>query len=332
MKKLRVAVIGLGRISERHLNAFKQDNLATLIAVCDIKKDRADKISKAYNAKCYYDYKEMLDSEELDAVQICLPHHLHVEASVYAIERGVNVLTEKPMAIDYESAKQAVDLAKKKGVLYGVILQNRYNAPTVFVKNALKSGKLGKIISVRSIATWFRDDEYYLSSDWNGTWEKEGGGVLINQALHTFDLANYMIDSEPILVEGNMSNRNHPSIEVEDTFEGLIKYANGVRHCFYYTNNYGCNEPVEIRLYCENGKATFSSNTATVIYNNGEAEEIKDDEEYALLDGKEYWGKQHFTQISEFYRACLGLEELQITGEEALKSHKIIFELYKKQK
>lgn len=328
-KKLKVAVIGLGRISGRHLNAYKTENLAEIVAVCDIKKDRADKIANEYNAKAYYNYEEMLDSEKLDAVHICLPHYLHVPASVYAIERGINVISEKPMSIDYESALKTVELAKSKGVLYGLILQNRYNGATKFVKNALDSGKLGKIISARSLVTWNRTDEYYSSSDWSGTWEKEGGGVLINQAIHTLDLANYMIDSEFDILSASMANRNHKNIEVEDVFEGLITYKNGVKHIFYFTNNYGCSEPIEVKLYCENGKVTFDYDKATIVYNDKSVEEFNEPQNFVEIDGKDYWGRQHFTQINQFYKACLKLEELEITGEEGLKTHKLVCELYK---
>lgn len=331
-KKLKVAVIGLGRISSIHLNAYKNDNYATLTAVCDIKKDRADRISKEHNAKAYYDYKEMLDNEKLDAIHICLPHYLHIPVAKYAIEKGVNVLSEKPMSIDYESAVETVKLANEKGVLYGVILQNRYNPSTKFVKKALESGKLGKIISARSILTWYRTDEYYSNSDWNGTWDKEGGGVLINQAIHTLDLANYMIDCEFESVSANMANRNHKNIEVEDVFEGLITYKNGVRHAFYYTNNYGCSEPIEVKLYCEKGKVTFNYEKATIVYNDGKIEELNEPKEFVCIGGKDYWGNQHATQIFQFYKACLKLEELEITGEEALKTHKLVMALYEKAK
>lgn len=328
-EKLKVAVIGLGRISKRHLNAYKTENLAEIIAVCDIKKDRANSVAIEYQAKAYYDYKEMIDNESLDAIHICLPHYLHIPVAVYAIERGVNVISEKPMSTDYESALKAVELAEEKGVLYGVILQNRYNTATKFVKEALESGKLGKIISARSIVTWNRTDEYYSSSDWSGTWEKEGGGVLINQAIHTLDLANYMVDSDFESVSASMANRNHAGIEVEDVFEGFITYKNGANHVFYFTNNYGCSEPIEVKLYCENGKVTFDYDKAVIVYNDKTKEESAEPENFVEIDGKDYWGRQHFTQINQFYRACLGLEKLEITGREALKTHKLVCELYK---
>ncbi|MBO5926874.1 MAG: Gfo/Idh/MocA family oxidoreductase [Clostridia bacterium] len=328
MKKLKVAIIGLGRISGRHLNVFKKNQLARLVAICDINKERLDEVSNLYGAKGYTDYKELIDTEDLDVVHVCLPHYLHVPVSKYAIERGVNVITEKPMAINYESALEMVKFAEEKGVLLGVVMQNRYSGSTKFVKNVVESGKLGKIISARSIVTWSRSDEYYSRNDWNGILDKEGGGVLINQAIHTLDIANYIINCEYESLSASMANRNHKGIEVEDTFEGLITYKNGTKHIFYFTNNYGCNEPIEIKLFCENGKVTFDYERAKIVYNDGTVEEFEESEHFAKIDGKDYWGYQHVTQISQFYRACLGEEELEISGREALKTHKLVCDLY----
>ena len=177
MKKLRVAVIGCGRISVMHLVPAAVLDESELVACCDIKEERANAAAKEFGIKAYTDYKEMIDKEALDAVHICLPHYLHTKVACYAFERGVNVLSEKPMDISYEAAVNAVDLARKMGVLYGVIFQCRYNNAPQLVKKAVTSGKLGKIITVRSTLTWTRSDDYYSASDWKGTWDKEGGGI-----------------------------------------------------------------------------------------------------------------------------------------------------------
>ena len=153
INKLKVAVIGCGRISVMHLASIKDEKDVELVAVCDVKKDRADATSKEFNCKAFYNYEEMLDAEVLDAVHICLPHYLHTKAACYAFKKNVNVLSEKPMDVDFESAKNAVEMAKKNNVLYGVILQCRYNNSSVLVKKAVESGKLGKIISARSVLT-----------------------------------------------------------------------------------------------------------------------------------------------------------------------------------
>ena len=196
MKKLRVGVVGCGRISIRHFLPLTSIEEVELVACCDIKKDRADEAASKYGIKAYYSYQEMIKEENLDAIHLCLPHYLHSSVAIYAFEHGVNVLTEKPMDVNLESAIKAVEVAKEKDLLYGVIFQCRYNNPAQLVKKAVTEGKLGKILSARSILTWNRSDDYYKKSDWKGTWDKEGGGVVIDQAIHSIDLVNWIIDSE----------------------------------------------------------------------------------------------------------------------------------------
>ena len=329
MKKLRVAVIGCGRISDRHLLPASILEEAELVACCDIKEDRALASAEKYGVKAYTDYKEMIDKETLDVIHVCLPHYLHTKVASYAFTRGINVLSEKPMDIDYASAEAAVKLAKEKGVLYGVIFQCRYNNAAQLVKKAVTSGKLGKIITARSTLTWTRSDDYYSESDWKGTWDKEGGGVIIDQAIHSIDLVNWMVDSEVESISVGMENRGHKKVFVEDSAEGLISYKNGVKYGFWCMNNYGCNEPIEIRLFCENGKVTFTYDDAYIDYNDGTHEEAhKDEKPQVYGGGKDYWGSTHIKQIQQFYRSCLGLEELEISGEHALKTHKLICDMY----
>lgn len=328
-KKLKTAVIGCGRISVMHLGSIAMLKDAELVACCDIRKERADEAAKKYGCKAYADYEEMLDSEQLDAVHICLPHYLHSKVACAAFERGVSVLSEKPMDVSLEAAEKAVSLAKEKGVLYGVIFQCRYNNSVKLVKEALDSGRLGKILSVRSILTWNRPESYYLESDWKGTWEKEGGGVIIDQAIHTIDLVNWLVDSPFKKVSCTLSRHGEKKLEVEDTAEGLISFENGVKYGFYCMNNYAVDEPIEIRMKCEKGDVIFGYDDAYITYKDGTAEEAHQGDVVEYEGGKDYWGFQHVRQIRQFYDACQGKEPLDISGEEALKTHKLICEIYK---
>ncbi len=330
MKKLKVAVIGCGNISVMHLDSIAAFEDVELVAVCDVKENRAVAASQKYSGKVYTDYNEMFDKEKLDAVHICLPHYLHVPVSIDAFKKGINVISEKPMSIKYEDALLAVETAEKFGVQYGVIFQCRYNAPSMLVKKRIVDGKLGQVKCGRTTLTWYRPDNYYNSSDWKGTWEKEGGGVVIDQAIHSLDLANWMIDSNPVEVQATLHNRNHKIMVVEDTAEGLIKYENGALLSFYAMNNYLIDEPIEIRLLCENGKATFSYDKAVVEYKDGTIETAQNNPQdmFKYSGGKDYWGHQHAVQIRQFYDALLGKEELQISGKEALKIQNIICQIY----
>ena len=187
-----------------------------------------------------------------------------------------------------------------------------------------------QVISASSSLTWVRYDDYYAKSDWKGTWDKEGGGVVIDQAIHSIDLVRWVIDSEVESVSCSMANRGHKMVDVEDSAEGLVTFKNGVRYGFYCMNNYGCDEPIEIRLFCEKGKVVFGYDDAVITYNDGAVETAhRDEDRITYKGGKDYWGIHHVKQIRQFYDALLGREELEISGEEALKTHKLIMEIYR---
>ena len=331
MKKIRVGIAGAGRISIMHLGAISYlSNLVELVSISDIKKDRADEVAKKYHCKAYYDTFEMINKEKLDVVHICTPHNLHIPIAMECFKKNIAVLSEKPIGINYEEAKNAVDTAKKLNILYGVIFQCRYNDSSKLIKQAVGSGKLGKVKNVVSTLTWTRTDDYYLSSDWKGTWDKEGGGVVIDQAIHSLDLANWIIDDDVVSVDANIANRAHKAIKVEDVAEGTIKYRKGTIYNFYCTNTYGADEPIEIKFYCEKGKAFLTYDYSYIEYNDGTREEaITKAPDVKYDGGKDYWGFMHIRQIEQFYKSYLKEEELEITASEALKVQKIVNAIYK---
>ncbi len=331
---LRIGIVGCGNIFTMHATSAHHLENSVIVGVCDIKKDRADKAAAKYNCKAYYDYKELINKENIDAVHVCVPHYLHPIISRYAIEAGVHVLCEKPMSIEYSDAVENVRLAEEKGVKYGIIFQCRYNDASRLVKAKLEDGTLGKVISARVVLTWCKDDGYYSLSDWKGTWDKEGGGVLIDQAIHSVDLAYWFIDDEPVSVKAHLSNRGHSIMEVDDTAEGFIRYKNGATLGFWAMNNYGCDEPIEIRLLCENGKVTMDYDNAEIVLNDGTRFDAKTtvDPDVTYENGKDYWGFQHIRQIADFYDAIENDREPEISGKTALKIQKLICDIYEKGK
>ncbi len=326
---LRVGIIGCGCIFTMHATSCDHLENAQLVGVCDIKKDRADAAAKKYNVPAYYDYKELIDNENLDVVHVCVPHYMHPVISRYALEHGVNVLCEKPMSIDYADGEANVRLAEEKNLRYGIIFQCRYNDTSRLIKENLDNGKLGKIISARCTLTWCKPDSYYSLSDWKGTWDKEGGGVIIDQAIHSLDLANWFINSEPIEVQAHIDNRAHSIMKVDDTGEGYIRFKNGATLSFWAMNNYGCDEPIEIRLMCENGKAVMSYDDARIEFNDGTVLSVSQKADGIYYEGgKDYWGFQHIRQIADFYRSVEEGTEPFISGKEALKIQKLICAIY----
>ena len=328
-KVLRAAIIGCGNIFTMHATSVAVMENAEIVGVCDVKKDRADAAAKKYKAKAFYDYEQMIVELKPDIVHICLPHYLHPIASAFALSHGVNVLSEKPMSVNFEDGEKCVKLAKEKNLRYGVIFQCRYNDASQFVKKLLDGGELGKVISARSTLTWCRHDDYYSKSDWKGTWDKEGGGVIIDQAIHSMDLVNWFIGGKPKSVSAHIANRGHKTVEVDDSAEGFITYENGAKYAFWAMNNYGCDEPIEIRLLCENGKVALTYDDAMVEFNNGRKMTVRQGNDAIEYDGgKDYWGFRHAVQIKEFYSAVREGRDPEISGEEALKIQKIVCAVY----
>ncbi len=314
-----------------HAASIVEREDAELVAVCDIKKDRAEAKATQYHCNAYVSVDTMFEKEQLDVIHICLPHHLHAEVAIEAAQRGVNILTEKPMAIRYQDAEAMVNTAKQKAVALGVIFQNRYNPGSQLIKSMLESGELGRIQAGKLSVTWDRSDAYYQQSDWKGTWDKEGGGVIIDQAIHTMDLMRWFINSDLKYIDASISNRAHEWIEVEDAAEGVIAYQNGVVTAFHAINYYSYDAPVEIELACENGLAKLFADKATVTLDDGRTF-IADHnplESFTYDSGvKGYWGVSHVKQINNFYDALQGKATLDISGEEALVTQKMINGIY----
>ena len=322
---LRVGIVGCGCIFTMHATSCANLKNAALVGVCDIKKDRADAAAEKYGVQAYYDYKEMIDKDKIDLVHICVPHYLHPIISKYALEHGVHVLCEKPMSIKYEDAIANVRLAEEKGLKYGIIFQCRFNDTSKLIKENIVNGKLGKVLSARVVLTWCKPDSYYALSDWKGTWDKEGGGVIIDQAIHSIDLANWFIDDEPIEVQAHLSNRGHSIMEVDDTGEGFVRYKNGATLSFWAMNNYACDDPIEIRLCCENGKAVMSYDEAKISFNDGTVLSVAQQPDGIYYEGgKDYWGFRHIREIADFYDAVENDREPAVSGREALKIQKLI--------
>lgn len=331
MDKFRVGIVGCGNIFPMHALSIKGIECAEIAAVCDIKEDRAKVKAKEFNCNYYVDYKEMINKEKLDVIHICLPHYLHHEVAIYAAKAGLNIMTEKPMSIKLQDAEEMIKAAKENNVTLGVIFQNRYNPGSQLIKKTLQSGDLGKIISGKLSVTWNRSDEYYSHSDWKGTWDKEGGGVIIDQAIHTMDLMRWFVDSDIEYIDASINNRAHEIIQVEDSAEGVIKYKNGVVTSFYAINYYGYDAPVEIELYCENGIVKMVSDRASIKFNDGReliADNNPNEVFYYGNGTKGYWGVSHVKQIKNFYESLsLGMQP-EITGEEAIKTQKMICAIY----
>lgn len=331
MRIFKSAIIGCGAIFPMHAASLMTMGNVALAAVCDIDielaKQRAKECSKNSNSCNYYtDYKKMIDTEKPDVVHICLPHYLHAPVSAYALEHGCHVLTEKPMAISIPAAQKMLNVAKASNKTLGVIFQNRYNPGSLLIKNTIESGKLGEILGGRASVWWHRSDEYYADSPWRGTIKHSGGGVVVNQAIHTLDLALWFFGHKPYSVAADIDNVEHPRIEVEDEAQGVIRFQNGAVCNFTFLTYYSYDAPIEIEVHCENGIAKLVGDVATITFNDGRVLTAQNDTTKQIEYGnmKNYWGMSHVYQITDFYRSIEHNKPLFVDLESVLITTKVM--------
>ncbi len=330
MKKFRVAIIGCGKIFPMHAVSLVHQKNVELVAVCDIKEELAHKTAKEYNCSWYVDYKKMIDEQSLDSIHLCTPHYLHPEMALYAMEHDVHVLTEKPMAISLDDAQAMLACSKRTGKELMVSFQNRFNPGTVLIRKTMQEGELGKTLCARVVVTWNRSDEYYSKSDWKGTWDKEGGGVIIDQAIHSLDLLNHLIGSPLGYVDASWHNRSHDIIQVDDCAEGLIVYRNGVKACFFVVNYYGYDAPVELEIVCENGIARLVGEKGTITFNDGRVLQADRNplEFFEFGSVKQYWGVGHMTEINHFYQSLEKRSPIKNSAEDTMETQKLVWGIY----
>lgn len=331
MENFRIGIIGCGTIFPMHAQSLKNVPGARLVSVCDIRPLRAKDKAKRYHCDYYTDYKDMLKYARLDAVHICTPHYLHTPMVIEAARRKVNILVEKPMALNPKDAQREIDAAKANRVVLSVISQNRFNPGSRLVKKRIDDGSLGRLKSARLILSYHKPDSYYKKSDWKGRLAKEGGGVVIDQAIHYLDILRWMAPSPIDYVQASVHNRLHSFINVEDSAEGVIKFKNGFYVCFYLVNYYSYDADTQIEIDCERARVSIVKDSAYIGYYNKrrEAAEPRKDEYIDYGDGvKDYWGFCHFNQIKDFYSALRKKRAPAIPGEDAKKTQELVWAIY----
>ena len=268
--------------------------------VADIHFEKAQDYAERFHTKPYASLEEMIEKEQPDVLHVCTPHYLHVPMTQYALERGINVFMEKPPAISFaqlDQLKQAVYASKAK---LGLCYQNRYNPSYRAAKEFIASGAAGKVLGARGLVTWNRPAPYYTQSEWRGKLATEGGGVLINQAVHTLDLLSDLL-GKPDWIDASLSNHHLKGlIEVEDTLEAYIRFGEKVA-CFYATNAYCADVPPLIEISCE--KVTVRIEDLDVSYRYPDGTITKPEVERPVPIGKSYWGSGHTACIGDFYKA-----------------------------
>lgn len=310
------AIIGCGSIAATHVKCIQTMVEHKLIAFVDSKLDRAQTFSNRYGGRAYSSLEALLDNEDIDVIHVCTPHYLHTPMAIYGLQHGVHVFMEKPPVISREQLEQLKSVKSHKQL--GFCFQNRYNPSIIKVKEMLESGVAGNILGARGYVTWNRPENYYASSDWRGKLEYEGGGVLINQSIHTMDLLQYLIGDYPVSIDAMVTNHHlKGKIDVEDTMSAYITYPKAVA-IFYASTSYIADSAPIIEICCENMTIRIEEFEVTCFHKNKESEKILIHRKEGY--GKTYWGAGHQNCIQDFYNSIeknqdffLDLDEVETT-------------------
>ena len=321
----RVAVVGCGDVSSVHFDAIADTAGAVLVGVCDTDVARLAEVSATRGVPGFHQLQQLLDVAQPEVVHICTPHHAHAALAVQALQAGVHVLLEKPLAATRDEGRAVIAAAARAAGKFGVCFQNRYNPTSVQLKAELDSGRWGRVLGARAQVMWTRTAAYYQAKPWRGTWDGGGGGLLMNQAIHTIDLVQWLL-GEVTDVRGSFATLMFSdAIEVEDTAEAVLQHAGGVRTNFYATLTHFKDAPVLIEITCEQGVLRLEGDLRAIAADGSQQLLASAD---VVRTGRNYWGASHARLIGDFYGQLSGPTPFWIGAEEAFKSLDIAQAVY----
>lgn len=226
-KPMRFGIIGAGMIANIHADALRRCKSTQLVGVMDNGSGKGKKIAPECDTTGADDLKAFIHRHDLDAITIASPSGAHLEAGLLAAQAGKHCLAEKPLEITVERCRALIDAHETAGTTLGGIFNTRYTAGAKMLKAAVEAGRFGKLTFASAIGPWWRDQGYYDSSSWKGTWALDGGGAMMNQGIHSIDLLQWLVGERITAVNGRIATLAHERIEVEDTGSAHLLFESG---------------------------------------------------------------------------------------------------------
>ena len=331
--RVKMAVVGVGGMGSNHVRDLATLANVELAAVCDINHETADRVAAQYGVPAYYDHRELLESGAAQAITIATPHYDHTPIAIAAMEHGVHVLTEKPLAVHVRDGQKmiaAYEQARQRypNLIFSIMFQQRTQNFWRKIKAMIDGGELGRLVRTTWIITdWFRPQAYYDSGGWRATWGGEGGGVLMNQAPHNLDLYQWFVGM-PNRVTGVASIGKYHHIEVEDEVTAVFEHENGMVGQLMTTTaeSPGVNR---LEIVGENGRLVFEDGDL-IFYRNRQSmldfsrvsqklwDKVPNQKEVVAYDRAGVPG--HRTVLENFANAVLRGEPLVAPGVEGIRS------------
>ena len=336
---MKYALIGCGRIATNHVTAAVNNNLE-IVAVCDIVPEKMEEILAKHNLaddksiKRYTDYKQMLEENELELVSIATESGKHAAIALDAIDAGVSVIIEKPMAMNIADAEEIIKRADEKNVKVSACHQNRFNVAIQEVRKAIEGDRFGKLSHASINVRWNRNKGYYDQAPWRGTWE-EDGGCLMNQCIHGIDLLRWMMGDEVVEVYGATRQQFHDYLEAEDVGVAVVKFKNGAIGTIEGTTNvYPQNLEETLYLFGENGTVKVGGKSTNTIDVWDFKDETAEDQKNKGLEEEtsNVYGNGHTSLFADVIEAIKEDRAPYVDGVAGRNALEMVLSIYKSQK
>ncbi|HLZ60932.1 MAG TPA: Gfo/Idh/MocA family oxidoreductase [Ktedonosporobacter sp.] len=264
-EKLRFGIVGCGVIGPNHAEALKSlyDD-AELIAVADIIPEKATKLAQKYQVKAYNDMQEMFDREHLDVVSICTPSGMHGEHACQAMRAGSHVIVEKPMEITHERIEEMLRVQQETNRKLAVISQHRFDEGTVQIYKLVKEQAFGRLVLGNAAIPWWRSQKYYDSGAWRGTWALDGGGVLMNQSIHSIDVLQWLMG--PVKSIYAYTDTLVHKMETEDVAVAVLRFESGAVGTIAATTGAYPGVTTRIEIFGDQGSAVLENDSLSYLH------------------------------------------------------------------
>ena len=263
-EKLRFGIVGCGVIGPVHAEAIASLPDAHLVSVVDINPEQAQKLAGEYGATPYTQLQHMLDSEQVDVVIICTPSGLHGELACQVMRSGRHVIVEKPMEITREAIEEMLRVQQATGVKLAVISQHRFDPASLQVHALVEEKAFGRLVLGNAIVPWWRSQEYYDSGDWRGTWKLDGGGVLMNQSIHSVDLLQWLMG--PVKSVYGYTDTLVHRMETEDVAVAVLRFDSGALGTIAATTGAYPGVTTRIEIFGDKGSAVIENDSLSYLH------------------------------------------------------------------
>lgn len=320
--KIKVCLIGCGVISGNHIPSLLRLGNVEIAALCDIDVNKAEERKSQFDLSCpvYENYLEMLDEIHPDSVHILTPHYLHTEMTLEALKRDINVLLEKPVCIKPEDLETLINAEKNSKAKVCVSFQTRYNESTLKAIEIVDND--GGATSAFATVVWNRPDEYYAMGEWRGKLATEGGGALINQAIHTIDLLCIFLGN-PLKMQAIVSKMRHcDEVEVEDTCAAIIDFEAGKSANLMVSTTYRGQDSTNLHIETKNHVVEIRN---AQLYLDSKLIKTKEQSSYL---GKRCYGNSHVILIERFYDSISKGLKVPISLKSAQNAMRVVFGAY----